>query len=249
MATNNSDNFSNPIVVSQGGLGATSQTSYSVLCGGTTSADPVQSVVSLGTNGQILTSNGSALPTWQNEASSIGALKLIKTINGTGQTTITFDNTMITSAYRIYCVRFDNIRDGVYSAECYMSWSINNGSSYLSTNNKSAAYEWFGSTPETAQSSFSYLCINSTNIGCSATQGCSGFIWLYGLGASGVPAYTGQMSTGVNIGTNVPAVVYGYNTGTPLTINNISFNNVFYNNGNFVRNFNFGSISLYGLVQ
>jgi hypothetical protein len=53
------------IPVANGGTGATSQTAYSVICGGTTSTGAYQSVISLGTAGQVLTSNGAgALPTW-----------------------------------------------------------------------------------------------------------------------------------------------------------------------------------------
>ena len=53
------------IPVANGGTGATSQTAYSVICGGTTSTGAYQSVASLGTAGQVLTSNGAgALPTW-----------------------------------------------------------------------------------------------------------------------------------------------------------------------------------------
>jgi len=51
--------------VASGGTGATTQTAYSVLCGGTTSTGAYQSVVSVGTAGQVLTSNGAgALPTF-----------------------------------------------------------------------------------------------------------------------------------------------------------------------------------------
>jgi hypothetical protein len=53
------------VPVANGGTGATSQTAYSVICGGTTSTGAYQSVASLGTTGQVLTSNGAgALPTW-----------------------------------------------------------------------------------------------------------------------------------------------------------------------------------------
>jgi hypothetical protein len=56
-------------VVSGGGTGVTSNTAYSVLCGGTTSTNPIQSVASVGTSGQVLTSNGAgALPTFQTPA-------------------------------------------------------------------------------------------------------------------------------------------------------------------------------------
>jgi hypothetical protein len=52
--------------VVNGGTGDTSLTAYAVLCGGTTSTGPVQSIVSVGTSGQVLTSNGaSAFPTFQ----------------------------------------------------------------------------------------------------------------------------------------------------------------------------------------
>lgn len=62
----NLSNVSGTLGVANGGTGKTSNTAYSVLCGGTTSTQSLQSVASLGTSGQVLTSNGdSALPTWQ----------------------------------------------------------------------------------------------------------------------------------------------------------------------------------------
>lgn len=52
--------------VAHGGTGDTSLTAYAPLCGGTTSTGAVQSVASVGTTGQVLTSNGpSALATFQ----------------------------------------------------------------------------------------------------------------------------------------------------------------------------------------
>jgi len=52
--------------VASGGTGATTFTAYGVLTGGTTSTGAVQSVVSVGTSGQVLVSNGAgALPTFQ----------------------------------------------------------------------------------------------------------------------------------------------------------------------------------------
>lgn len=52
-------------VVSGGGTGATSFNAYHVICAGTTSTNPLQTVSSLGTAGQVLTSAGSgALPVW-----------------------------------------------------------------------------------------------------------------------------------------------------------------------------------------
>lgn len=57
-----------PVSVTNGGTGATSLTAYAPIFGGTTSTGAVQSGT-VGTSGQILTSNGAgALPTFQNAA-------------------------------------------------------------------------------------------------------------------------------------------------------------------------------------
>jgi hypothetical protein len=54
------------LAVTEGGTGASSQTAYAVLAGGTTSTGAYQSIASVGTSGQVLTSNGAgALPTFQ----------------------------------------------------------------------------------------------------------------------------------------------------------------------------------------
>jgi hypothetical protein len=55
--------------VANGGTGASSQTAYAVLAGGTTSTGAYQSVASVGSSGEVLTSNGAgALPTFQTPA-------------------------------------------------------------------------------------------------------------------------------------------------------------------------------------
>lgn len=52
--------------VADGGTGRSSHTAYAVICGGTTATSAQQSVASVGTAGQLLTSNGAgALPTFQ----------------------------------------------------------------------------------------------------------------------------------------------------------------------------------------
>lgn len=67
-----------PLPVPTGGTGGASHTAYSVLCGGTTSTAALQSVASVGSAGQVLTSNGAgALPTFQSGASVLG----ITTVN------------------------------------------------------------------------------------------------------------------------------------------------------------------------
>lgn len=59
----------NATPVANGGSGRSTQTAYAVLCGGTTSTAAQQSIASVGTTGQVLTSNGAgALPTFQTAA-------------------------------------------------------------------------------------------------------------------------------------------------------------------------------------
>lgn len=58
--------WSGQLAVSRGGSGVSSHTAYAVLCGGTTATGAVQSITSVGSSGQVLTSNGAgALPTFQ----------------------------------------------------------------------------------------------------------------------------------------------------------------------------------------
>jgi len=52
--------------VAAGGTGRATATAYALVCGGTTSTGALQSIASVGTSGQLLTSNGAgALPTFQ----------------------------------------------------------------------------------------------------------------------------------------------------------------------------------------
>jgi hypothetical protein len=67
MPTNNAWNSRNPAQVAKGGTGRATVDAYTVVCGGTTTTNPLQNVVGLGTAGQVLTSNGAAaLPSWKN---------------------------------------------------------------------------------------------------------------------------------------------------------------------------------------
>lgn len=64
----------NTITVPYGGTGLVSTTAYSVICGGTTSTAALQAVASLGTLGQVLTSQGTAaLPSWTTKLNGVVA--------------------------------------------------------------------------------------------------------------------------------------------------------------------------------
>lgn len=82
--------------VAKGGTGAASATAYAVLCGGTTSTAAHQSIASVGTAGQVLTSNGAgALPTFQAAGGGFAsgtAMLFVQTSAPTGWTKSTTHN-------------------------------------------------------------------------------------------------------------------------------------------------------------
>lgn len=60
------------VTVSDGGTGRSSATAYAVICGGTTATGILQSIASVGSLGQVLTSNGAdALPTFETPGSGL----------------------------------------------------------------------------------------------------------------------------------------------------------------------------------
>ncbi len=98
MTTNNSINSPSPIDVPSGGTGVASTTAYAVICGGTTSTGAHQPIASVGTSGQVLTSNGAgALPTFQAAGASSGKiLQVVSTAKTSVYTTSTTSATDIT---------------------------------------------------------------------------------------------------------------------------------------------------------
>lgn len=89
---------STDVAVADGGTGRSSHTAYAVICGGTTATDAQQSIASVGTSGQVLTSNGaSALPTFQAASATGRQLQVVSnSINTFDSTTTAFpwDNTV-----------------------------------------------------------------------------------------------------------------------------------------------------------
>jgi len=107
--------LANPLTVANGGSTVASNTAYAVLCGGTTTTNPIQSIASVGTAAQILTSNGAgALPTFQTfSATSLGyVLRMVtKSMSPLDSTTYFFGATITgttftasgTAITRLYC--------------------------------------------------------------------------------------------------------------------------------------------------
>ena len=76
--------------IAGGGTGAASFTAYAVICGGTTTTGALQSIASVGTSGQVLTSNGAgALPTFQAGGGANTGLLNIQTFTSSGTYTPT----------------------------------------------------------------------------------------------------------------------------------------------------------------
>lgn len=86
--------LTNALAVASGGSGRASTTAYAVICGGTTSTGPEQSIASVGTSGQVLTSNGAgALPTFQTAA----GLPTMNIVTGTTQAAVTANQYVLTN--------------------------------------------------------------------------------------------------------------------------------------------------------
>ena len=150
------------VPVTKGGTGVTSATAYALLAGGTTSTGSVQSLASVGTAGQLLTSNGAgALPTFQNAPSA-------------GVTSLTAGNSMTVSASTgavtvSYSGSFNAV--GSYTLATLQNAGANAGSNYSAgsgtnqlssvalsrdltsiaiVNNLSGTWQWMGASISSA---------------------------------------------------------------------------------------------------
>jgi hypothetical protein len=131
--------LSTPVTVAHGGTGDTSLTAYAVLCGGTTSTNPIQSIASVGTSGQVLTSNGAgALPSMQN-GSQAGKQLVLATLsnavaNATGDGT---DYTIVYDTAPVNTGTAYNVATGVFTAPGTATYLI---SGAICINNLTAAH-------------------------------------------------------------------------------------------------------------
>ena len=223
-------------VVAGGGTGLTSTTAYSVLCGGTTTTGALQSVASVGTTGQVLTSNGAgALPTFQAAAGGSSAITLVHTLTASSSASLAFTSTYITNTYPIYMLLFNRVLPATNTQALQMTFSTNNGSTYLSTNYQGGYITWSSGPSGSQSNQTSYAAISNS---VSSTYGISGVLYLYGLATSAgtAPTWQGNFTGMANFG-----FTGGSNTGSS-TVNNIKFA---FASGNIAS----GTISLYGITQ
>jgi len=123
--------------VDGGGTGVASLTAYAVMCGGATSTGAVQSIASVGTSGQVLTSNGAgALPTFQANSGGSGTWVLLSTATASSSASIDFTSS-IDGTYDMYAVAFQTVQPATNGVQF---WSrMRSGGSFRST---AGDYTW-----------------------------------------------------------------------------------------------------------
>jgi len=223
------------IAVANGGTGVGSFTAYAPICGGTTSTGNLQSVASVGTTGQVLTSNGAgALPTFQ----TLPNMVKIATRTASSSASLSFTSSEITSTYSAYYIVYNNIIASSASQTFNMDWSVNNGSTYLNSNYQNAcvAFSWNGTTLSNA--GFTTTCPIGATTNSSTTQPACGNITIYGVGTSQHTSYTGSFVSSLN----VYGIIAGGQSGATISLNNIKFS---FSSGNIAS----GTITLYGILQ
>lgn len=90
------------LAVPRGGTGLASATAYAVLCGGATSTGAFQSIASVGTSGQVLTSNGAgALPSFQAVPTAPSITVGTTNVAGGNTTRVLYDNAGVLGEYVI----------------------------------------------------------------------------------------------------------------------------------------------------
>ncbi len=115
--------------VPNGCTGLSSATAYAVLCGGTTGTGAFQSIASVGSSGQVLTSNGAAaLPTFQ--ANPANAWVPLSSATASGSATVDF--TGLSSSYVAYAVVITDLVPATDATALYMRVGTGAGPTYQS---------------------------------------------------------------------------------------------------------------------
>lgn len=116
------------VPVADGGSGRSDATAYAVICGGTTSTAAHQSIASVGSAGQVLTSNGAgALPTFQ----PVGAGSVNLLASGTVSSAAALDLVLTSyTAYRGLVVELSGLVPQTDGVDLFLRTSTDGGSNY-----------------------------------------------------------------------------------------------------------------------
>ena len=212
-------------VVAGGGTGDTSFTAYTPICGGTTTTGALQSVASIGTSGQVLTSNGAAaLPSFKN-----GGWVFISTQTASNSATLNFTSIPV---YDDYVLVFDNILIATNANKVEVQVSSNNGVSYANTGYTSGVnYLAYNSATVTNVNSTSAALITSNASNGSGIMGIAYFNSHNGL----FRGYSTYLSTDNSVSSM--AMIGG---GTGVAMNAFQ---ILSTSGNLTS----GSVSLFGI--
>jgi len=215
--TNNAVNLPLTIPVERGGTGVTSFTPYAVVCGGTTSTGPFQSVSGVGAASNVLTSAGvSSLPVWTPRPKSI--VKVTTVINTGSSAVLDFGSTFITSTYTSYIIIFSQFKVLTTNAFLILQYSTNNGttmltSGYQSGMNRSA----YNSSTYTNSNSAGSPPLGPTM---TTTSVMNGIIYIT-RPSSGFTAHNGEFTVD-----SIQGYFMGRNTTTtPINLFRLSFSN------------------------
>ena len=239
MPTNNAIDSQDPIQVSKGGTGqSTLTTPNGILAAGVSAQGAIQNI-GTGSAGQVLTSNGTSLPSFVTPSSVGGTMVLLGTINFNN----TADNYNLTSyfssTYKTYKLIFTEVEaTGVPNSDIRLRVSTNGGTSFIASGytcyvQVAAANATFG-FPITDSIYLVPLNGNVGQINCAET-----LISGYGTNKGIVV----KDSTAASIAGNAPIYL---STGF---IGGITVNGIQIYNGLSGTNYPSGQVSIYGIVQ
>jgi len=190
-----------------------------------------------GTTGQVYTSNGSGSPpTFQ--AAATGAWTLIQSQTATSSATISF-TTGITSTYSTYVFVFNDILPATNAAGFQMQYSINTGSSYVSTGYSGSVMNTSTSTSWTNTGSTTLVQLNLSGSQANAEPGLGGKIFIYNVPSSNGATWEGNCIDSQGSATKNYNLLFGC-MGNSSAINAFQFS---YSSGAIAS----GLISLYGI--
>jgi len=180
--TRNSWGSDIPVEVSLGGTGRSTNTAYAVTCGGTTTSGAEQSIASVGTANQVLTSNGAgALPTFE-DASGGGAGLWVEvgSDSASASSSIDFDS-VFSSTYNIYHIVITKFLPVDHGHSFRLKVSNDNGASWESWSKYYGNYNGsYGTIYQDEDAFYGKDAIRlKDNLSNSATQYVNLSMWVY----------------------------------------------------------------------
>lgn len=167
--------------VTGGGTGlATATTAYGVVCAGTTATGAFQVLNSLGTAGQVLTSNGAGLlPSFQSNPAGSGSMVFIAAATAAGSASIDF-TAGITSTYDQYVVNFTDVIPATNAVNFWVR--LQSGGVFRNTASDYAWSQIWYTTAASGQNSSAdteiELCSSGRPLSNTSTKGASGNLHL-----------------------------------------------------------------------